>query len=74
MGYTLANWLSSKDERQTMSKTNEIDPEISAITAVHTALKGLEREAQARVLQYVAAKLVSRVRNTFRKSSDLAQD
>jgi hypothetical protein len=40
-----------------MSKTNEIDPEISAITAVHTALKGLEREAQARVLQYVAAKL-----------------
>src|SRR5579863_3864274 len=37
--------------------SNELDPEIAAISAVNTALKTLEPEAQARVLQYVARKL-----------------
>ena len=41
-----------------MDKDNtELDPEIGAISAVYTALKALEPEAQARVLHYVAGKL-----------------
>ena len=37
--------------------TAELDPEIVAISAVHAALKGLESDVQARVLNYVAVML-----------------
>jgi hypothetical protein len=37
--------------------TFEQDPEFVAMSAVYAALKGLEQEAQTRVLNYVAAKL-----------------
>jgi hypothetical protein len=41
----------------TKNPTAGSDPEIVAISAVYAALKGLEPEAQARVLNYVALKL-----------------
>jgi hypothetical protein len=59
MGRAVANSLSvwmiwradgKEDDR-------ERDPEIVAISAVHTALKALESEAQARVLSYAENKL-----------------
>lgn len=37
--------------------SNQVDPEIAAITAVYSALRQLEPDAQGRVLSYVAAKL-----------------
>jgi hypothetical protein len=39
----------------------DTDPEIAAISIVYGALKGLEKESQIRVLEYVAAKVGSRL-------------
>lgn len=41
----------------TISTSTEPDPEIVAISEVYAALVGLEPEAQARILQFVTAKL-----------------
>jgi len=41
----------------TQDKSNDVDLEIAAISAVHAALKLLDRDAQKRVVGYVAAKL-----------------
>ncbi len=39
------------------AEQSEPDPEIAAISAVYAAVRGLEPDAQGRVLRYVASKL-----------------
>lgn len=58
MGNIMAHKLSAqRGRRMTTKSTTKQDPEITAISAVHEALKDLDPGAQTRVLNYVAAKL-----------------
>jgi len=53
----MADEVADVEERMKARTSSDMAPEVVAISAVHNALKGLELEIQARVLNYVATML-----------------
>ena len=57
MGRAVAEDLNMENANHMTTHQSDLDPEIVAISAVYAALKALDPEAEARVLDYVPRKL-----------------